>query len=309
MDLAGKGTWMSSALLAAFIVLFSPSLWADFSTRPQVIYGTDDRHEVIDVQDPRLQLIADSTVAVMARASFLQTSGDVYRLRPIESSGRENGLCSNEQFRNQASTADCSGFLLASDLVVTAGHCVATQEDCAGSLFVFGDQLSKSGQAPMEFSAREVYGCRKILKVARTRDQEDFAIVQLDRTVQGHRSLTLAQHDVAVGDPLVVIGHPLGLPTKITTNANVRDLKPGVFVANIDAFEGNSGSPVLDAQSLEVVGVLVRGESDFETLPGQQCLSSKHCKDQGCAGEDVMDRSYLQQALAELKPAFFTQNP
>ncbi|MGK7898838.1 MAG: serine protease [Xenococcus sp. (in: cyanobacteria)] len=44
-----------------------------------------------------------------------------------------------------------------------------------------------------------------------------------------------------------VIGHPSGLPLKFANGTQVRDHSPSsFFVANLDTYGGNSGSPVFN---------------------------------------------------------------
>ena len=58
----------------------------------------------------------------------------------------------------------------------------------------------------------------------------------------------------------------------------------GYFVANLDTYGGNSGSPVFNSDTHEVEGILVRGERDFVQAGG--CTVSLVCPDTGCRGED-----------------------
>jgi V8-like Glu-specific endopeptidase len=93
---------------------------------------------------------------------------------------------------------------------------------------------------------------------------------------------------VARGTELVVIGHPSGLPTKISDGAQVRSSNRKYFVANLDTYGGNSGSAVFDARTGEVQGILVRGEEDYVSDPaGGNCQATNYCPDTGCRGEDV----------------------
>jgi hypothetical protein len=65
----------------------------------------------------------------------------------------------------------------------------------------------------------------------------------------------------------------------------VRNNAPAAFfVANLDTYGGNSGSPVFNSNTREVEGVLVRGETDFATQGG--CQVSLVCPTSGCRGED-----------------------
>src|SRR5690606_7248906 len=114
----------------------------------------------------------------------------------------------------------------------------------------------------------------------------DYAVIELDRDVVGHTPLKIRRTgSVSVGDELVVIGHPAGLPVKVAGGANVRQLQQDYFVANLDTFGGNSGSAVFNLSTGEVEGILVRGEVDFVTRNG--CRISNTCADAGCRGEDV----------------------
>ena len=58
------------------------------------------------------------------------------------------------------------------------------------------------------------------------------------------------------------------------------------FVANLDTFAGNSGSPVFNP-SYEVVGVLSRGAADYDARPGANCNDALVCPVNGCLGETV----------------------
>jgi hypothetical protein len=85
---------------------------------------------------------------------------------------------------------------------------------------------------------------------------------------------------------LFVIGHPCGLPQKYAPGAKVRhNSATPFFVANLDTYGGNSGSPVFNAASYKVEGILVRGENDFVT--NGSCYVSLVCPTTGCRGEDV----------------------
>jgi hypothetical protein len=59
---------------------------------------------------------------------------------------------------------------------------------------------------------------------------------------------------------------------------------PAFFVANLDTYGGNSGSPVFNSETHKVEGILVRGETDFTTIGA--CTVSMRCPNTGCRGED-----------------------
>ena len=85
-----------------------------------------------------------------------------------------------------------------------------------------------------------------------------------------------------------MVGSPSGLPLKVASGANVRETKhPFYFKANLDTFQGNSGSGVYNAITGVVEGILVRGEDDFEPNRAKMCIEAKKCANNECRGEDV----------------------
>jgi len=255
---------------------------------PKVVYGADDRRDLYQVADPGLLKSAGSTAALFER-SRVQAGGAGQRallvLRPY---GKEFNLCRREPFFEQGTGAFCTGALVAPDVVLTAGHCVRELYDCRQTAFVFGFALGAAGQAADSVPMEDVYYCRELLDREEQKPGADWALVRLDRPVAGRAPLAVSRTEPAAGAPLFVIGHPSGLPTKVAGGANVRDASPpGYFVANLDTYGGNSGSPVFNGETGLIAGVLVRGEKDYAFDEDENCRVSNICADDGCRGEDV----------------------
>jgi len=270
------------ALLAAFAA--APS-YAQIS--PEVIYGDDDRLDIYQVQSGKLKAMADSTVALMAGSKVTIDEESGIASIQTRSYSRSYNLCEDEPFYDQETAAFCSGSLVGPDLIMTAGHCVTSQSSCETTKFVFGFAVTEGGKNPRSVPAGDVYGCKTLLGRAQQNSGADWAIIRLDRTVTGHAPLKLNRSgSIPNGTPLIVIGHPAGLPTKVAGGAYVRDQgSDGHFVANLDTYGGNSGSAVFNAVTGQVEGILVRGETDY-TYRGN-CRVSNVCTDDGCRGEDV----------------------
>ncbi|MEK6554242.1 MAG: serine protease, partial [Bdellovibrionota bacterium] len=195
-------------------------------------------------------------------------------------------LCKEEPFRDQLSLGFCSGFLVAPDTMVTAGHCIRTESACSSTSFVFGFNVQNAGAYPTETPADQVYKCAKLVNSVVESAGKDYAVVKLDRPVVGHNPLKLRQSGaIQVSDAVVVMGYPSGIPLKISGGAKVRSVQTGFFVANLDTYGGNSGSAVFNETTGEVEGILVRGEADFVTQGS--CRVSNRCADSDCRGEDV----------------------
>lgn len=287
---------MNKVLAAVLTALaFVPSARAQ--VRHKVIYGPDDRIDLYQTDDARLKSLASSTVALF-RASSIQSKDGVAALT-TRTFGEEMGLCKEEPFFEQPTGAFCSGSLVAPDVIMTAGHCVPSADECASIKFVFGFAVKEKGAMPTSVPDGEVYGCKELLGREQDGGGADWALVRLDRAVDGHAPLKLNKRGaIAVKTPVFVVGHPSGLPTKIAGGANVRDASnPGFFVANLDTYGGNSGSAVFNAETGLVEGILVRGEQDF--VYNGSCRVSNKCPNDGCRGEDVTKIS----AVADKIPA------
>ncbi|MEZ0392803.1 MAG: trypsin-like peptidase domain-containing protein [Pseudobdellovibrionaceae bacterium] len=250
----------------------------------QLIYGDDHRLENYQASEA-YRTLAASTVALVKSSGLVARSGG-YQLFG-SNYGDSYHLCPSEPYREQTSGAFCSGSLVGPDLVMTAGHCVTSASDCADVRLVFDFAVhSASSGEQRNFTQDEVYRCQQILARQQTSDGADYAILRLDRKVAGRSPLKVRRRGVAsVGDPLVVIGHPAGIPQKIAGGASVRSVSSQHFVANLDTYGGNSGSSVFNARTREIEGILVRGDTDFQWTGA--CSVSNRCADNGCRGEDV----------------------
>jgi hypothetical protein len=285
---------VGKSLLIIFIVLGLRNVMA--TPRARVIYGNDDRVDYYQVTDPYVQASADSTTALI-RAANITVQGDLTAIATVPY-GQSLGLCPSEPFYNQETAAFCSGFLVAPDTVVTAGHCIYDQNSCDNTRMVFGFKITQPDSLPRQVPTDHVYSCTTIVHTVSVATGEDFAVVKLDRPVTQVPPLiyrTLGK--IGVGDPLHVIGHPEGLPVKIAGGANVRAVQAQFFTANLDTYGGNSGSAVFNSVTGEVEGVLVRGENDF-VFQGN-CRVSNRCPDSGCRGEDV---TLFERVLPYLNP-------
>lgn len=289
----------------------------DTEVSSHVVYGSDGRLDLYEVEDANLKRLADSTVALIKKADMTSQSG-ITTIRS-KNYGTQMGLCSSEKYYEQDIAAFCSGFLVAPDVIVTAGHCIKSQSDCIGTQFVFGFNVKAAGLFPQQVSESEVYNCREIIKTTIESNGTDFAVIKLDRAVTNHRSLAVRQNgSVQVGDPLVVVGHPAGLRTKVTLGGKVRTTaaETPFFVANVDTYGGNSGSVVFNADTGLVEGILVRGEQDF--TPKNGCYISKVCAEDTCRGEDITRIAVVKSFIPDgeqpvpdtpvTKPEVFTSN-
>lgn len=254
--------------------------------RQRVVYGVDNRQDLYGVKSAKVQAAAGAVVALVKAGDLVRQSDGSYTLATEQYSDAFQ-LCGSEPFVTQPTGCFCSGFLVAPDVVATAGHCVKNQADLANIRFVFGFRMIDADRARTSFPADDVYGGARLIGRQLSADGTDWALVRLDRAVAGRAPVKVrSTGKVGNTQSLFVIGHPCGLPQKYAPGAKVRDNAPvPFFVANLDTYGGNSGSPVFNASNGNVEGILVRGENDF--VSNGTCYVSLVCPTTGCRGEDV----------------------
>ncbi len=252
----------------------------------KVIYGEDNRQDVFEVTN-QMQLTLARSTAAMIPSSSLQRTGDEVRVMGPTMESR--GFCREERFSQQPTAANCSGFLVGDKYLVTAGHCITSMSDCTGYRWVFDYKVDYSTQSQVTVPANSVYACKRIISRALEQASgDDYALIELERSVNDRAPLAFRrQGQISVGEEILVIGHPTGLPTKITDQARVRSARPKYFVTNLDTYGGNSGSAVFNARTGVVEGILVRGENDYVYDSARSCRASNICPENGCRGEDV----------------------
>lgn len=278
LQLFQEGEALKKLLLA--LLLFGVAAHAG----ERVIYGDDNRTEIHQAS-PYWQRIADSTVALFNASDLTDSGSGSYKVGG-SNYGSSYNLCEDEPFREQQSAGFCSGSLVGHNLIMTAGHCVRSQSACDRTKFVFGFGYSYAGKDLSSVQALDVYSCKKLVVRKEVSTGADYALVELDRSVVGHEVLAVNRGaSASVGTPLVVIGHPAGIPTKVSGGASVRTVKTEHFVANLDTYGGNSGSAVFNESTGLIEGILVRGAQDFVYANG--CRKSNVCPNEGCHGEDV----------------------
>jgi len=244
----------------ALILLF---ISAPIMAEILAIYGNDDRQDVYAVTNPQFIEMANSTAAMISQEK-IKYNGTTATISE-KSLADMYKLCPSERFRNQPIAATCSGTLIAPDIIMTAAHCYdLPKQACRDYRWVFDYKVSKESQSSVTVNAQNVYECEKVI-FNEMNGTYDYALIKLKKSVNDRTFAPLSKAQIKVNDPLVLIGHPSGLPTKIAADAFVLQVEPTVFVSNVDAFSVNSGSGVFNASTGEVMGILVSGRMDYES--------------------------------------------
>src|SRR3984957_745858 len=174
-------------------------------------------------------------------------------------------------FQNEPSLGDGTAFLVGSQLILTAAHCICDSSSklvsrvkLTGLRVIFGFQMQPSGDFQTVFESKDVYRIDAVWQYRLAHDA-DWALLKLDREVEGRQPLSLAASQmVALNTSLYMLGYPSGLPLKLTLSGQVQKTNhPHFFEADLDAFAGNSGSPVFANDTGNMIGMLLRGNRDY----------------------------------------------
>jgi V8-like Glu-specific endopeptidase len=279
----------------SFLVLLSLNAAAE----PEAIYGEDNRMDVYAVTNPLFVKLAQSTAAMIEKTK-IKSSGDVSVITG-KSLGEMFKLCPEERFRNQPSAANCSGTLVAPDIIMTAAHCYdLAKSTCKEYAWVFDFKVSKENQSSVTVSSDKVFECEEVvLKEMDLKNGIDHALIKLKKPVTDREVAILRKKgSVLASDPLVLIGHPSGLPTKVAADAYVLEVMKNSFTSNVDAFSINSGSGVFNSITGEVEGILSSGQADYD---GKGNCSSLKTYDMTEGNETVVKTEKVRKFLESYK--------
>lgn len=257
------------------LVGFFFSVLAQAQMSVNVFYGEDNRHEPYEVSGFFQEL--SRSVAGRVATSLVTPTGAGFKLDNVPLGKR---YCSHIRFAEQIMGPTCSGFLVAPNLLVTAAHCMNDELDCSDYYWIFGYGLKSAGdRSYTSFNSDQVYKCQKV--VARRRhifDGVDYAIVQLDRKVTDRTPVQMDfVSDPELGTPVTLMGFPSGLPLKVADSSTIlKNSSPYFFESDVDAFRGNSGSPIFDSITGKVIGILSSGQNDYVSTGS--CKVPKVCK-------------------------------
>jgi hypothetical protein len=275
--------------------------------RQKTIYGHDRRQDFYEIENPKILEMAGGVAGVFA-PDRLTEAGNICKLS-TKTLGAEFRLCSGQAFIAQPVGPFCSAFVVGSDLVATAGHCLKPAWKSLRIAFGYRAGKNEIGEIafPRVLPRADVY---KPIEIVVKSVTPDYALLRVDRAITHHAPLPLRNEgNVEQNEGVYVLGHPSGLPLKYAGDANVRSVSDlGYFVANLDTFGGNSGSPVLNASTHLVEGILVRGDTDYEDIAG--CNRAFVCPTEtGCKGEEVTLIGLLRAELAAAPKAVSRHAP
>ncbi|WP_141733677.1 trypsin-like serine peptidase [Oligoflexus tunisiensis] len=172
-------------------------------------------------------------------------------------------------------TGGCTAFHVGEGLVATAGHCLAdlaanpVDVSCHSMDITWGDLAGESHPSRSR--------CLKVLEYKY--DQEaDYALIQVDPIPATAVVLERDPRAMNFREQAMVVGYPKGRALSLSGTCEALlnpDPKAQIFHHRCDTLPGNSGSPVFDAATLEVIGVH-NGDADDSANYGSYLPGPEH---------------------------------
>jgi len=272
----------------------------------KALYGPDRRNSVLNFDNPAVQQNKECVVSLWRKRNVNITSDPAFlECRPFTEVFSEfhqelKPLSPKDSFYGENCGAFGSGLYVrtpTSDIVITAGHNIKPEGGASNIkdiYFIFGWTHGKN-----EIPAADVF---EGTLIDYSVGSSDYAIVELKGKVNSNRPSAKLREagKISDGQQVYIIGHPCGLSMKIADRGQVKaNIDPNVFTANLDAFGGNSGSPVFNSDNHLVEGILVKGNPDFIWNSKDNVMEARIYPTTGLRGE-VCLRVTLEEIRAQL---------
>jgi hypothetical protein len=252
------------------------------------IWYSDSRMDWHEIEDDQVKKNANC-VAVICREDKL-IEGKEFSILKVKNFGKTFNLCEFEPFYDQPISTGglMGGALVREDIIATAAHALEMKK-IEELRFVFGYKMLNPSRPVKRISNKDIYrGVNIIHKVLNPSDyRADWALVKLDRKVEGQRVAVMSKSDISCDQSVYMIGYPMGLPLKYVHGAKVREIDNAYFDTDLDTYMGNSGSPVFNSDTHEMIGLVVRGNP----------------RDLRWGGKDWISVVYPDPAISSWKPA------
>lgn len=246
-----------------------------------IYHGFDKRYNLYEMQEEgnpiaTFEKQAKSVACLVSKEKLIQNNHYPYSYQFISNAmtlERRLGIDSEAKYAQEP----CYGFGTAYYVgnkyyMLTAGHCVCKKNSnklddirIKATRIVFGFFTESKGDYKTKFKNNEVYEIESVVAYEHS-NGPDWALLKLKTKITGRDPLELCFSRLKFGTPVYMLGFPYGAPLKYAGEAKLlKKQDPNWFECDLDAFGGNSGSPIFDANTNKVIGILCAGNKDFDT--------------------------------------------
>ena len=233
----------------------------------QLINEIEDEDRSSGLAEP----LAAAAPSRYEEGKFEKIIGNKSHLRMI--SWLEKGLqCSTGVCRLVSDNCLGTGFRIVNDLLITNNHVIAngTDADKFSAQFFFEERI--------DHTIKDVVTVRLDPRRFWTSSDLDLTIVGANFDAVGQpaiSSLQISYEEVAVGDGVSIIQHPLGGPKQIALTSNeIINIYDHRIQYITDTLPGSSGSPVFDA-SWKVIAIHHAGGHLLKNAAGDRVFANE----------------------------------
>lgn len=275
-----------AALCAALVLLCSGAVAQPTSSRPpkgvpKPAPASVLSKDLFEVLDNVTQQDARSVVAFLCANRLSPKADGTYEvstipLQPPPTNPPQN-VCVDQPFRTQAVAAFCSGVLVTTNRVATSANCLAQAKKICGGDFagsgsavraVFGFAMKDASSPPRFLPSADVFVPQRIVKQT-TGLAANWALVELNRSTD-KRAVPL-RLEKSAGGTLRVIGHPQGLPAKVSQPQLTDNSASLTFTVSSSTVGQWPGTPVFNGDSPAIVGLVVDDPVSWSCSPSNAC--------------------------------------
>jgi hypothetical protein len=256
--------------------------------------GKDDRVETRQAIEStnlalkRLTLQYHDAVAALFVVDDLKDNGDgTSTILTTQTLAQREKLCQGARFADEPVVAFGTAFLIRSNLLATAGHCIydTRAPNIVQIRAVFGWECDSRGKTPTVLSNSNIFKVSLLqAEFKGNGDSSDWAILTLERAIERPVFKLRTQGKVSDKTEVVSFGYPSGLPLKVAGAAVVNiNTNVNTFTSSLDVYAGNSGSPVLNLDGV-VEGIVASGGVDYVLNRDKNCYTPLEVPDTGLRG-------------------------
>jgi len=143
-----------------------------------IIYGDDDRVDPASSLNSMHKMLARSTAAMVSRRNLKSLNSEQVI---FEGQYKAKGICERERFFKQPKVADCSGFLVSKNKIVTAGHCVSGST--SENVWVFDYAADYEDQSQVVVDKKNIYRAKRIISRQQNVWYGDYAVIDIEKQV------------------------------------------------------------------------------------------------------------------------------
>jgi len=244
---------------------------------PQVFYEGQPFVEIGPQSSTQLKGFAELTVGFIHR-SDIRWYGAWASLNQ-KSVYEEYKLCPGQALKNNPTSFFCSGAFISPNQILTAAHCLEDVK-CGDLNFVRNAQLAKVIKG---VPRSDVFTCKLIHILSEDRD---LAIIETKQAYSGPIASVRRTSSRSQQGFIFMLGYPLGMPLHMSKGI-ITQQRGSFAMADLSAFEGNSGSPIFSQADGHLLGVLIEGEEDLQERRDLRCRQIVRCKRGECEGEKI----------------------